>query len=57
MATRQGEEPIDVSRNALVRLRKIALRHYNETVDGSYTQGYWNGYVRALEYVIEMEDQ
>lgn len=57
MGTRTGEEPIDVSRRALVRLRNMALRHYNETVEGSFTQGYWNGYIRALEHIIEMEDE
>jgi hypothetical protein len=35
----------------------MALRHYDETVDGSFTQGYWNGYIRALEHIIEMEDE
>ena len=57
MATRQGEEPIDVSQRALVRLRDMALGHYGETVEGSFTQGYWNGYIRALEHIIEMEDE
>lgn len=57
MATRQGEEPVDVSRRALVRLRKMAMRHYVETVEGSFTQGYWNGYIRALEHILEMEDE
>ena len=57
MATRKGEEPVDVSRRALVRLRDMALGHYGETVEGSFTQGYWNGYIRALEHIIEMEDE
>lgn len=57
MAIRKGEEPIDVSRRALVRLREMALGHYGETVEGSFTQGYWNGYVRALEHIIEMENE
>lgn len=57
MATSKGEELIDVSRRALVRLRNMALRHYDETVEGSFTQGYWNGYIRALEHIIEMEDE
>lgn len=57
MATSKGEELIDVSRRALVRLRNMALRHYDETVEGSFTQGYWNGYIRALEHIIEMENE
>jgi len=57
MATRQGEEPVDVSRHALVRLRAMALQHYDETVEGSFVQGYWNGYIRALEHILEMEDE
>lgn len=57
MAIRKGEDPIDVSRRALVRLRAMALQHYDETVEGSFTQGYWNGYIRALEHIIEMEDE
>ena len=57
MAISKGEEPIDVSRRALVRLRTMALQHYDQTVEGSFTQGYWNGYVRALEHIIEMEDE
>jgi hypothetical protein len=35
----------------------MALGHYDETVEGSFTQGYWNGYIRALEHIIEMEDE
>lgn len=35
----------------------MALGHYGETVEGSFTQGYWNGYIRALEHIIEMEDE
>jgi hypothetical protein len=57
MALRKGEDPIDVSRRALVRLREMALGHYDETVEGSFTQVYWNGYIRALEHIIEMEDE
>lgn len=57
MVLRQGEDPIDVSRRALIRLRDMALGHYGETVEGSFTQGYWNGYIRALEHIIEMEDE
>lgn len=57
MAIREGEEPVDVSRRALIRLRDMAVRHYDETVNGSFTQGYWNGYIRALEHIIEMEDE
>ena len=57
MAISKGEEPIDVSGRALVRLRTMALQYYDQTVEGSFTQGYWNGYVRALEHIIEMEDE
>ena len=34
-----------------------AMRHYVETVEGSFVQGYWNGYIRALEHILEMEDE
>lgn len=33
------------------------MRHYVETVEGSFVQGYWNGYIRALEHILEMEDE
>jgi hypothetical protein len=57
MAIRKGETPIDISREALVRLKKHAFSCYDETVEGSFTQGYWNGYIRALEHITEMENE
>jgi hypothetical protein len=57
MALRKGETPVDISRETLVRLRKRAIGCYRETVEGSFTNGYWNGYIRAIEHMIEMENE
>lgn len=57
MAVRKGETPVDISREAVVRLKNHALTCYDETVEGSFTNGYWNGYIRALEHISEMENE
>lgn len=57
MAIRKGETPVDISREAVVRLKNHALTCYDETVEGSFTNGYWNGYIRALEHIAEMENE
>lgn len=57
MAIRKGETPVDISREAVVRLKNHALTSYDETVEGSSTNGYWNGYIRALEHIAEMENE
>ena len=57
MPIRKGETPVDISREAVVRLKKHALTCYDETVEGSFTNGYWNGYIRALEHISEMENE
>lgn len=57
MGIRKGETPVDISRESVVRLKNSALRCYDETVEGSFINGYWNGYIRALEHISEMENE
>jgi hypothetical protein len=54
MSTKQ-EEPIDVSRAAIVRLLKYGLKYHDEAVERSYAQVWWEGYIRACEQILEME--
>jgi len=35
----------------------MAFRRYDEAIDGSLVESYWNEYMRALEHIIEMEDE
>ena len=57
MALRKGETPVEVTRESLVRLKDHALRCCDEAVMGSFSNGYWNGWIRAIEHVIEMESE
>jgi hypothetical protein len=52
------ERPIDVSRPALIRLLQYAHSISSKTTDREhYTRTYWDGYIRALETVLDMEDE
>jgi hypothetical protein len=52
------ERPIDVSRPALIRLLQYAHSISNKTTEHEhYTRTYWDGYIRALETVLDMEDE
>lgn len=53
----RDEDPIDIFRCSFVRLREMAFRRYDEAIDGSLVESYWNEYMRALEHIIEMEDE
>jgi hypothetical protein len=52
------ERSIDVSRPALIRLLQYAHSISSKTTDREhYTRTYWDGYIRALETVLDMEDE
>jgi hypothetical protein len=52
------EPSIDVSRPALIRLLSYARENSSKTASQEhYTRIYWDGYIRALETVLEMEDE
>lgn len=52
------ERQLDVSRPALVRLLEYAQNISSKTTDREhYTRTYWDGYIRALETVLDMEDE
>ena len=54
-------EVLDVEREAIKRLLVMARRSYDETMaqvnvsKSSYVLAYWDGYIRALETVLDMQ--
>jgi hypothetical protein len=51
---------LDVERTAVKRLLVDAYRHYDNAISrerGDYTAGYFNGYIRALQHILEMENE
>lgn len=59
----KNESRIDVPKAAILRLLDYA-RDFCDTAakdgaitSGVYWDGYWDGYCRALEHVIEMENE
>lgn len=48
--------PIDVPRDAIADLYKAAIRHIQDN-RGGQDEVWWDGYIRALEHVLEMEGQ
>jgi hypothetical protein len=52
------EPSIDVSRPALIRLLCYARENSRQTTANEhYTRTFWDGYIRALETILEMEDE
>jgi hypothetical protein len=54
------EKPLDVSKEAIQRLMAAAKTEYDKAHEGQVRVEmacYWDGYIRGLELVLEMEDQ
>ena len=52
------ETKLDVSKEAVKRLLSDAYAHYQGHFDKKDGQDlYWDGYIRALHHVLEMEGQ
>jgi len=52
------DRPLDVTVNAVRNLLIEGYKHYEEAfMKGDPDQRYWDGYIRALHHVIEMENQ
>jgi hypothetical protein len=53
------ERQIDVSLGAIKRSLEWAYQQYNECEKAGYSSSasYWNGYIRAMQHVLEMENQ
>jgi hypothetical protein len=53
-----AEQPIDVDRAAIVRLKDHALRRMNQLPQSRVNERcFWDGYVRAIEHVLDMESE
>ena len=54
-----SERQLDVSLGTLVRLKEMAVRAYNEamTLGQPGSAGYWDGYIRAIDHVLEADGQ
>jgi hypothetical protein len=57
METKRQEQQLEVSRSAVNRLVSHGNKHRNDCVEGSYSAGYWDGYIRALQHVLEAENE
>ena len=53
----QSTDQLDVSRSAVVRLVKTGRHHRQACVEGSYQAGYWDGYIRAMQHLLEAENE
>jgi hypothetical protein len=52
------DRPLDVTADAVRNLLIEGYNRYNEAFrNGDPDQRYWDGYIRALHHVIEMEDE
>lgn len=59
------EIPLDVSKYSVVRLRQWAITSlHNKRLDSTCNgqellkqEIYWDGYIRAIEHILEMHDQ
>jgi hypothetical protein len=53
------EKPLDVDKKAIQRLMDAAQEQSKQAVENGsqWAVTYWDGYIRGLEHVLEMEDQ
>lgn len=57
-ANTMAEQPIDVDRAAIARLKDHALRRMNQLPQSRVSERcFWDGYVRAIEHVLDMENE
>ena len=52
----QGERPIDVTRASIISLLIAARKQINDN-RGNQAEVWWDGYIRAIEHVLEMDGQ
>lgn len=59
MTSATSELPIDVSRDAIKRCLIDAYKRCQTAEDegARCVSSYWNGYIRALQHVLEMEHE
>ena len=53
------ERQVDVTLGAIKRSLEWAYKQYNDCQRDNYVPGanYWNGYIRAMQRVLEMENE
>lgn len=54
-----SEQPLDVSMESCKRLLLMGYEHYDEAMKGDHkiVASYWDGYIRAIQHIIEMDGQ
>jgi hypothetical protein len=59
MTSATSELPIDVSKEAIKRCLIDAYKRCQQAEDegARCVSSYWNGYIRALQHVLEMENE
>jgi hypothetical protein len=48
---------LDVERAAAVRLLERAAHYRDDCIEGTYQAGWWDGYIRCLQLILEMEEE
>ena len=53
------ERQLDVSVNSIKRSLEMAFEQYNECMKNGHvaSSSFWNGYIRAMQHVLEMEHE
>lgn len=60
MSITKGEAVLGVSRESIVRALRWGRNNYEETFTKESSQAvrsWWDGYIRAMEHVLEMENE
>jgi hypothetical protein len=59
-----GSKPLDVSKHSILSLKNWARTSLRESRNSALSQKdrynaeiYWDGYMRAIEHILDMEDQ
>ena len=58
-----GDQRIDVSKNSILRLREWSVKSLQggrEELEGialDNVEVYWDGYIRAIDHILEMENE
>jgi len=53
------ERQLDVTLGSIKRSLEMAVEQYNECMKNGHvaSSSFWNGYIRAMQHVLEMENQ
>ena len=60
-ASHLREQPIDVSRKTIVRVQSLMMQeleaHRKQPYHSEYIETYYNGYLNAIQLILDLENQ